>query len=169
MSRAYLSLGANMGDRKDSLDEAHRRLNDSPGISVIKVSAYYETDPVGGPPQEKFLNAAMEIETTLSPEALLKRCLEVEAAMGRRRGVHWGPRVIDIDILIYDGQVIDSPTLKVPHPMMHLRRFVLEPLVELAPGLLHPPSGRTVSQLLSDLPETSSEESGNETKASRTD
>lgn len=151
MPRAYLGLGSNVGDKRRNLDEARRQLEGSPGISVLKVSSYRKTEPVGGPPQDNFLNAAMEIETTLAPEELLKRCLEIEAAMGRRRQVHWGPRIMDIDILIYDKLVLDSPTLKIPHPLMHLRRFVLEPLSEFAPDMLHPAKNKTMLQLLRDL------------------
>ena len=153
MPRAYLGLGSNVGDKHKNLDEARRQLEGSQGISVLKVSSYRLSEPVGGPPQDNFLNAAMEIETTLAPEELLKRCLEVESAMGRRREVHWGPRVMDIDVLIYNRLVFDSPTLKVPHPLMHLRRFVLEPLSELAPALLHPAKNKTMLQLLHDLPD----------------
>ena len=155
LPRAYLGLGSNLGDKHKHLDEARRQLEGSQGISVLKVSSYRQTEPVGGPPQDNFLNAAAEIETTLAPEKLLKRCLEIETTMGRRREARWGPRAIDIDILIYDMLVFDSLTLKIPHPLMHLRRFVLEPLSELAPDLLHPAKKMTMLQLLRNLPNQS--------------
>ena len=153
MSRVYLGLGSNLGDRNRNLAEACRYLDESEGIRVIQVSPYHESKPVGGPVQDRFLNAAVEIETTLEPTELLERCLDIEREMGRRREVHWGPRVIDIDILTYQDRVIDSQNLTVPHPMMHLRRFVLEPLVEIAPDLVHATTGMTALTLLKNLAE----------------
>ena len=165
MPRAYLGLGSNLGNRSENLDQACRLLDESEGISVVRVSSYRETEPVGGPEQGKFLNAAAEVQTSLTPQELLGTCQAVEAEMGRRRTVRWGPRIIDIDLLLYDGQVIDSPTLTVPHPLMHRRSFVLEPLAEIAPGVAHPTTGKTISELCADL----SRESGNESEANRQD
>ena len=146
--RAYLGLGANLGDRRRNIAEAVRRLEATPGIRVVRTSPLVETKPVGGPAQPDYLNAACEVDTTLSPRELLDAALAVERAIGRRRSVRWGPRVIDIDILLCDDLVVDAPDLRVPHPRMHERRFVLEPLDRIAPGARHPELGKTVRELL---------------------
>ena len=158
MSVAYLGLGSNLDDRSENLERACRLLSQSEGIHVVKVSAFHETEPVGGPAQGKFLNAAVEVETSLEPRTLLERCLAVEEGMGRKRTERWGPRTIDIDILLYEERTVDEPGLKVPHPLMHLRRFVLGPLAEIAPGARHPGTGMTVLQMLKQLPEESGDE-----------
>lgn len=139
---AYVGLGSNLGDRKLHLDEAVRRLG------ARRVSSYRETDPVGRTDQPKFLNAVAEVDTTLGPEALLDRLLEIERDLGRVRGERWGPRTIDLDLLLYGDRVIRTPRLTVPHPRMTERRFVLEPIAELAPDLIVPGTGRTVAALL---------------------
>ena len=151
MARACVGLGSNLADRRQNLDDAVRRLGRLDAVRVLRVSSYHQTAPVGGPPQGDFLNAAVQLETTLPPLALLCRCLEVEAEMGRQRDVRWGPRVIDIDMLLYGDEVIESPGLVLPHPRMHERLFVLDPLVELAPDLVHPRLGKTVRQLRQEL------------------
>jgi 2-amino-4-hydroxy-6-hydroxymethyldihydropteridine diphosphokinase len=129
--RAYLGLGSNLGDRRGHLKEALRSIE-----SVTAVSDVYETEAVGGPPQDPYLNLVVEIETPLSPRALLGLCHRLETAADRVRDVRWGPRTLDVDILWVDSGPVDEPDLQIPHPRLHLRRFVLEPLRELAPELV---------------------------------
>jgi 2-amino-4-hydroxy-6-hydroxymethyldihydropteridine diphosphokinase len=145
MTKAFLGLGTNLGDRLANLTEAVELLRGREGIEVLRSSRVYETVPVG-PPQPDYLNAVLEIETTKAPRALLRTCLEVEHAMGRERTEQWGPRVIDIDVLTYEDEVIEEPGLQIPHPRMHERGFVLVPLLELTadPPL---PGGRKVAAL----------------------
>ncbi len=135
MSIAYIGLGSNLGDRAGNIGQAIGLLQTN-GIKVLKTSAVIETAPVGGPPQNKFLNAVVKVETRLSPVELLEHCQFVEQKLGRVRGVPNGPRTIDLDILLYDHSVIDTPQLQIPHPRMFERAFVLEPLKEIEPGLL---------------------------------
>ncbi|HEY6551784.1 MAG TPA: 2-amino-4-hydroxy-6-hydroxymethyldihydropteridine diphosphokinase, partial [Vicinamibacteria bacterium] len=125
------------------------------GVHLVRRSALYSTEPVGGPPQEWVLNAVVAADTRLSPEALLSVCLEVEALQGRVRGVKNGPRTLDADILFYDDLRRHDSTLEIPHPRLHERRFVLVPLHEIAPALVHPTSGLTVAELLARCPDTS--------------
>lgn len=134
MTRAFLSLGSNLGDRRKQLAEAVGSL----GSSVRAVSPVYETDPVGGPDQGRFLNLVVELSTDLSPRELLAVCHRLESAAGRVRQERWGPRSLDVDIVWIDGVTIDEPDLQIPHPRMHERRFVLAPLADLAPELVDP-------------------------------
>lgn len=131
MSRAFLGLGSNLGDRRAQLRAAVVSL---PGVRAV--SGVYETDPVGGPEQGRFLNIVVEIDTDLDPHELLALCHRIESAAGRVRDVRWGPRTLDVDILWVDGVTVDDDDLQIPHPRMWERRFVLEPLAELAPDLL---------------------------------
>lgn len=142
---AYLSLGSNLGNRDRNLAEAVRRLGTTPGVEVRRVSSVYETAPVGGPPQGDFLNLVVELATTLSPRELLAACQAIEADLGRERTVRWGPRTIDLDVLIYEGVTSADPELTLPHPRMLERQFVLRPLAEIAPDLVLP-DGRTAAQ-----------------------
>ena len=151
MARAYVGLGANIGDRERTLRAAVGRLAAVPGIDVAAVSSFRETDPVGYLDQPRFLNGAVALDTDLSPRELLDTLLGVERELGRtREGPRFGPRTIDLDLLLYGDETIDEPGLTVPHPRLHERRFALEPLAELAPRLLVPACGR-VESLLAEL------------------
>ena len=151
MARAYVGLGANLGERESTLVRAVELLEVEPGIGVVAVSGFRETDPVGVEDQPRFLNGAAVLETTLGPRDLLDALLRVERALGRvRDGTRWGPRTIDLDLLVYGDEVVDEPGLRVPHPRLHERRFVLEPLAELDPSLEIPGRGR-VSDVLARL------------------
>jgi 2-amino-4-hydroxy-6-hydroxymethyldihydropteridine diphosphokinase len=143
--RGFIGLGSNLGDRRANLQRAVELLEGYEGIRVLKASRVYETDPVG-PPQPDYLNAVLEIATTLSPGRLLGAAHDVEQQLGRVRTERWGPRTIDVDLLTYGDERIDEPDLQIPHPRMHERAFVLVPLLELSadPPL---PGGRRVSEL----------------------
>jgi len=152
VTTVYIGLGSNLGDRRRNLEAALDALRAHPQIAVTAVSSFLETEPVGGPPgQGKFLNAAAKIETDLSPEALLEELKRVERALGRKPGPRWGPREIDLDILLCGNTILDTEALTIPHPRMRERRFVLEPLAEIAPDARDPATGRTVRELLASL------------------
>jgi 2-amino-4-hydroxy-6-hydroxymethyldihydropteridine diphosphokinase len=148
---AYLSLGSNVGDREAQLRDAVARL--STLGHVVAVSSLYETEPVEFTNQPWFLNCVVAFETSQKPQQLLAAILGIEEEMGRRRVQKKGPRVIDIDIALFGDTVIDSEDLTIPHPEMHHRRFVLEPLAEIAPEVLHPMFHKTIRELLDALPE----------------
>jgi 2-amino-4-hydroxy-6-hydroxymethyldihydropteridine diphosphokinase len=149
---AYIALGANLGDRQSNILAALAKLEHTPGINVTKVSTLIENPAVGGPADSPpFLNAAAELVTSLTPAALLEALLAVEQSLGRTRDVKWGPRAIDLDLLLYADHVLNTRGLTLPHPLMHQRRFVLEPLAQLAPDAVHPTTHRTIRELLDDL------------------
>jgi len=147
---AYLSLGSNIGDRDHHLRDAIARL--ATGGHVVSVSAFYETEPVEFTDQAWFLNCAVALETSLTPAQLMKQSLAIEQEMRRQRIQKKGPRTIDIDIVLFDDQVIDTARLIIPHPAMPTRRFVLEPLAEIAPEVRHPVLKKTIRELLEELP-----------------
>jgi 2-amino-4-hydroxy-6-hydroxymethyldihydropteridine diphosphokinase len=148
---AYLSLGSNLGDRAANLREALAQLHSAGHL--VAVSAFYETQPVDVPDQPWFLNCVAAIATGLTPRELLALVLQIETSMGRLRMSAKGPRKIDIDIVLFADRIVDEPRLKIPHPAMHQRRFVLEPLAEIAPEAWHPALGKTGRELLAELAE----------------
>jgi 2-amino-4-hydroxy-6-hydroxymethyldihydropteridine diphosphokinase len=150
----YLSLGSNVGDRVKNLCDAIAALR-SAGVQVVRISSLYETEPVDYLEQPWFLNCVGEAETELPALDLLHTLRAIEAQMGSKKLIAKGPRLIDIDILLYGNEVIDTPELQVPHPRMHLRRFVLQPLAEIAPNVQHPVSHQSISDLLANTPDKS--------------
>ncbi len=150
---AYIGLGSNMGNREENLDRAIALLDGTGKIRVTAVSSYYNTAPVGYLQQEDFLNAVAEIKTGLTANELLKVCNSIELELKRERIIRWGPRTIDLDILLYGDMIINEEKLTIPHPRMNERKFVLEPLSEIAPRVLHPVYNKTVGELLLELPD----------------
>ncbi|MDO3377930.1 2-amino-4-hydroxy-6-hydroxymethyldihydropteridine diphosphokinase [Geoalkalibacter halelectricus] len=152
MQSIFLALGANLGEREEHLRQARALLQRAEGVTILAWSPLYETDPVGGPEgQGPYLNAVLAGTTSLAPADLLRLCQEVEAACGRVREQAWGPRTLDIDLLIYGDLVLEAPDLILPHPRLHERRFVLEPLCDLAPDLIHPLLKKSMRRLLADF------------------
>jgi 2-amino-4-hydroxy-6-hydroxymethyldihydropteridine diphosphokinase len=146
--RAYVGLGANLGPREETLRRAIALLTAERGVEVVAVSALRETDPVGIVDQPRFLNGAVALETELGPRELLDVLLRIERELGRvRGGSRWGPRIVDLDLLLYASEELDEPGLTIPHPRLHERRFALEPLAELDPGLEIPGLGRVSAAL----------------------
>jgi 2-amino-4-hydroxy-6-hydroxymethyldihydropteridine diphosphokinase len=151
--RCLIALGSNLGDRLENLRAGISGLSDAASIDVVALSPLYETAPVGGPEnQGPYLNAALAAETTLDAAEVLALLHRIEASRERRRVEHWGPRTLDLDLLVYGDLVTDAAGLHVPHPRMHERRFVMVPVCDVAPDLVHPRLGRTMRDLLADLP-----------------
>jgi 2-amino-4-hydroxy-6-hydroxymethyldihydropteridine diphosphokinase len=149
MKTAYVSLGSNVGDREQQIAAATQALG-ARGIRIIRQSSIYSTEPVDVATQGWFLNCVLEVETDLMPRQLLRAFKEIENELGRRHTIRRGPRVIDLDLLLYGTSVISTPELEVPHPRMTQRRFVLVPLAEIAPALRHPVANRSIEELLGE-------------------
>jgi len=150
MHEAFISIGSNLGDRSANCTRA-RRLLEAAGIRVVACSRQYRTEPWGFTDQPWFLNMAVKVESQLRPRELLEELKHIEREMGREKGRRWGPRVIDLDILLYGSEVVDEPDLHIPHPLMHEREFALRPLCEISPDAMHPLLKKTVKALLQDL------------------
>jgi 2-amino-4-hydroxy-6-hydroxymethyldihydropteridine diphosphokinase len=151
MKRAFIGIGSNLGDRRKNCAEAVQSLKEVRGCEFLGCSRWYLTSPVGVKDQDWFVNGVAGLAAEISARELLGRLLSIETGMGRVRNERWGPRVIDLDLLLYGKDIIKESDLEIPHPQMHLRRFVLAPLAELDPDLIHPVLGKTASQMLSEL------------------
>ena len=152
MSRVFIGVGSNQGDRLALISQAARLLGAAEGVRLLRMATILETEPVGGPPQEPFLNTVVELETARTPQELLVVLKEIERTLGRLpSAVRWAPRPIDLDLLLYDDRIVNDPNLVIPHPRLHERGFVLEPLSQLASDLIHPVLGQTIGHLLQSL------------------
>lgn len=151
---AYLSIGSNMGDREKNLRDAVEALKKNTSVRNVRVSEFIETEPYGYTEQDMFLNGAVQLQTTENPEGLLKLLLQIEQDGHRERTIHWGPRTIDLDLILYEDVIMNTEELTLPHREMHKREFVLEPMVQIAPWAVHPVYKKTVCELLEGLRET---------------
>ncbi|MFP7171947.1 2-amino-4-hydroxy-6-hydroxymethyldihydropteridine diphosphokinase [Terribacillus sp. FSL K6-0262] len=151
MKKSWIALGSNISPKETYLEQAAQRLKNHPAIRLKQVSTVYETDPVGYEDQDRFLNLVVEVETDLEPLELLHVCQEIEQDLGRERTIRWGPRTVDLDILLYSTENMNVEELTLPHPRMHERAFVLVPLAEIAPDLVA--KGRQVRDWLAMMPE----------------
>jgi 2-amino-4-hydroxy-6-hydroxymethyldihydropteridine diphosphokinase len=151
MTKVYAGLGSNLGNKRENIIRAIDRIDAYEGICVREKSGFYDTSPVGGPPQPDYVNCVIELETEVEPQTLLKEFKKIEIEQGRRSGVRWGPRVVDLDILLYGDIIVNDHNLKIPHERMHERVFVLEPLCEISPDIKHPVSGKSISELWEKL------------------
>ncbi len=147
----FIGIGSNLGNAKENCQQGIIALRQKKEIDFIRSSFFYKTEPLGGPKQDFFINCVVEIKTLLPPENLLSFLKNLEKRMGRVKSIKWGPRVIDFDILFFNDKVIDSPHLKIPHPLSHKRKFVLEPLGEIAPDLIHPVFNKSIKELKKDI------------------
>jgi len=151
MTKVYAGLGSNLGNKRENIIKAIDRLDACEGICVKEKSDFYNTAPVGGPLQPDYVNCVIGMETEIEPQVLLEEFKKIEIGLGRKPGVRWGPRVVDLDILLYGNRIVDEHNLKIPHERMHERAFVLEPLCEISPDIKHPVSGISISELLEKL------------------
>ena len=151
--KAFIGIGSNIGDKIENCLIAIDMIDKIKGCSVIKRSSFYKTEPVGFKDQNWFVNCVILIDTIFSPHSLLKKLQKIENVMGRKRKIKWGPRIIDLDILLFDSLIIKDKKLAVPHPLMHKRRFVLVPMNQLAPDLIHPVFNKSIKELLNNIPE----------------
>lgn len=152
--RVFIAIGSNLGDREENLKEAIRLAEAGGGLSVVRVSSFYESEPWGVTEQPRFVNAVFEARTSLSARGLLRYLKEIEKKMGRAPAEKWGPRLIDMDIIFYGNMVIKEDDFEVPHPRAHERSFVMIPLVEIAPDVAHPVLRRTASEIADGLDRT---------------
>ena len=150
-SKAAIGLGSNLGESFTTLENAIQTLNETSGITLTSHSDWYRTKPVGGPPQPDYVNACALLNVELEPDKLLETLLEIEQQFGRVRNEHWGARTLDLDLILYDDLILDSPNLQIPHPRMKERAFVLVPLAEIAPNWIEPVSGKIITQLLKEV------------------
>lgn len=148
---AFIAIGSNLGDRVDNVKKAVLRAADEENATLVFMSSFYETEPWGMKEQPAFINAVMGVETELAPAALLAHLKSVEAGLGRQKAERWGPRVIDLDIIFYGGLVMDEKGLTIPHPSAHERAFVMVPLAEIAPDLIHPVLGKSAAEIAGGL------------------
>ena len=152
MSRVFIGIGSNEGDRLENISSAVKALGAVEGVRLVQMATIAETEPIGGPSKGPYLNTVIELDTTLTPEALLKTTQAIERRLGRVPStIRWAPRPIDLDLLLYDDRLIEQPTLTIPHSRMAQRRFVLEPLAQLAPEFVHPVLQQPISVLLERL------------------
>ncbi len=151
MSRVFLSIGSNLGDRVENCRKAIERVSDASEITFVRVSPFYETSPWGVSDQPEFVNCAVEVKTALAPRKLLETLKKIETAIGRKAGTRWRARLIDLDIILYKDMIIEEQGLVIPHPYAHERGFVLVPLADIAPEVVHPVFKRSISELLLEL------------------
>jgi 2-amino-4-hydroxy-6-hydroxymethyldihydropteridine diphosphokinase len=151
MTKIYAGLGSNLGNKRENILSAIDRIDACDGICVKEKSGFYNTTPVGGPPQPDYVNCVIGLETEIEPQTLLEVFKKIEIGLGRKPGMRWGPRVVDLDIILFGDRIVNDHNLKIPHERMHERAFVLEPLSEISPDTKHPVSGTSISELLETL------------------
>ncbi len=151
MTKVYAGLGSNLGNKRENIIRAIDRLDTYEEICVKQKSGFYNTTPVGGPLQPDYVNCVIGLETEFEPQTLLKEFKKIEIEVGRKPGVRWAPRVVDLDILLYGDRIVNDHNLKIPHERMHERAFVLEPLCELSSDIKHPVLGKSISEMLEKL------------------